>query len=137
MKSTNENLPYPSAEEVRRYRCLWEELENYKEQENALNVLFAGHSGNTEKKYVLLKVVALNHFYSTNIFNVYAVAKHIVGIRDFDARLRKGNLSIVEELRNKDKNGTGRDLYSFATKYCSHHVPEKFPIYDRYVHKVL
>ena len=65
------------------------------------------------------------------------MAKHIVGIRDFDAHLRKGNLSIVEELRNKDKNGTSRDLYSFATKYCSHHVPDKFPIYDRYVHKVL
>lgn len=137
MKSINENLPYPSVEEVRRYLRLWDELENYKEQENALNVLFTGHPENMEKEYVLLKVVALNHFYSTNIFNVYAVAKHIVGIRDFDARLQAGKLSIVEELRDKNKNGTGRDLYSFATKYCSHHVPSVFPIYDRYVHKVL
>ncbi|MDE6480799.1 MAG: hypothetical protein K2L45_11085, partial [Muribaculaceae bacterium] len=27
--------------------------------------------------------------------------------------------------------------YSFATKYCSHHYPELFPIYDRYVADVL
>lgn len=134
-----ECLPNPSVSEVNRYLRLWEELDNYREQEDALNVLFKMHPYNTEenKAYVLLKVVALNHFYSTNIFNVYAVARHIMSISNFDKRLQGGDLSVVEDLRNKNKNGTGRDLYSFATKYCSHHVPKKFPIYDRYVHRVL
>ena len=30
-----------------------------------------------------------------------------------------------------------RDFYSFATKYCSHHRPLDYPIYDSYVEKVL
>ena len=29
------------------------------------------------------------------------------------------------------------DLYSFATKYCSHHNPKDYPIYDSYVDEVL
>ena len=103
-----ECLPNPSVSEVKRYLRLWEELDNYREQEDALNVLFKMHPYNTEenKAYVLLKVVALNHFYSTNIFNVYAVARHIMSISNFDKRLQGGDLSVVEDLRNKNKNGS-------------------------------
>ena len=35
-------------------------------------------------------------------------------------------------IRQKTKN-----FYSFASKYCSHHRPEHFPIYDSYVDKML
>ncbi len=28
-------------------------------------------------------------------------------------------------------------IYSFATKYCSHHKPYFYPIYDSYVHRFL
>ena len=30
-------------------------------------------------------------------------------------------------------NGKKKNLYSFASKYCSHHNPEAYPIYDSYV----
>ncbi len=30
-----------------------------------------------------------------------------------------------------------KNCYSFATKYCSHHNPIEYPIYDSYVEKVL
>lgn len=33
--------------------------------------------------------------------------------------------------------GKRKRFYSFATKYCSHHFPKDFPIYDSYVEKVL
>ena len=36
-----------------------------------------------------------------------------------------------------DKTVMGRRNYSFASKYCSHHNPDQFPIYDSYVDKVL
>ena len=36
-----------------------------------------------------------------------------------------------------DVKELNRRFYSFATKYCSHHNPEHFPIYDRYVDYVL
>ena len=34
-------------------------------------------------------------------------------------------------------NGKTRNHYSFATKYCSHHKPLDYPIYDSYVDEVL
>ena len=34
-------------------------------------------------------------------------------------------------------NGSIKYFYSFATKYCSHHYPEKYAIYDSYVDDVL
>jgi len=134
-----EVLPRPSVKEVERYLLLWNELDNYREQEQALSELFDQYPNNMEKDRsgVLLKVVALNHFYSTNIFNVYAVAKHIVSISNFDEKLRGGDPTIIVELRDRATNGTNRDLYSFATKYCSHHFSDEYPIYDSYVHKVL
>ena len=35
------------------------------------------------------------------------------------------------------KKRFGRKFYSFSTKYCSHHKPLDYPIYDSYVEKVL
>ena len=34
-------------------------------------------------------------------------------------------------------NGTVRNFYSFATKYCSHHKHLDYPIYDSYVDRLL
>ena len=34
-------------------------------------------------------------------------------------------------------NGKTKKLYSFATKYCSHHKPDVYPIYDDYINKIL
>jgi hypothetical protein len=34
-------------------------------------------------------------------------------------------------------NGKNHRFYSFATKFCSHHQPETYAIYDSYVEKVL
>ena len=40
-------------------------------------------------------------------------------------------------LRKVNWQVKGDNFYSFATKYCSHHQPENFAIYDSYVEKVL
>ena len=52
-----------------------------------------------------------------------------------DERLKssKRDTSIVDEMVAEVKRITGRSAYSFATKYCSHHKPELYPIYDSYV----
>lgn len=54
-----------------------------------------------------------------------------------DARLSKKDLSLVDELQNVNIQGKNHKFYSFASKYCSHHNPKNFPIYDNYVAKVL
>ncbi|MGH9929871.1 MAG: hypothetical protein ACREA9_11695 [Pyrinomonadaceae bacterium] len=85
---------------------------------------------------LLLKVSALNDFYSTNIFDTYSVAKHILK-KNIDQRLKVGDHSLVNELARVTIRGKQRNFYSFASKYCSHHFPDWFPIYDSYVEKML
>ncbi|HHV6305289.1 TPA: hypothetical protein ACUL54_001872, partial [Haemophilus influenzae] len=78
-----------------------------------------------------------NNVYSTNIFAIHYVAKHILGIKDLDKRLKSGDIELVRELGEVTIGGKEKYFYSFATKYCSHHNPIAFPIYDSYVEQVL
>lgn len=130
-------VPEPSIEEVEHYLKAWNELENYHLQEDALDKLFFELCPeNTEIADILLKVATLNVFYSTNIFSVYQVAKHILSL-DIDKRLEDGDVTLVDDVKRVTINGSDKNFYSFATKYCSHHRPLDFPIYDSYVEKVL
>ena len=45
--------------------------------------------------------------------------------------------TLVNDIAKVNINGKEKYFYSFATKYCSHHYPTVFPIYDSYVEKVL
>lgn len=130
--------PTPSL--ISEYVGSWEKsekLEKSRLQEAALGLLF--HSlcpNNTKIEHVLLKVSVLNDFYSTNIFDTFSVAKHIL-TKNADARLNADDYSLVNdiakiEIKKKDKNN-----YSFASKYCSHHKPTGFAIYDSFVEKML
>jgi hypothetical protein len=125
----------PSPALVQSYIDLWEGLENYVLQEKSLSLLFEKLCPrNTSIDAILLKVSALNDFYSTNIYNTYAVAKHILSL-DVDARLQSGDLELVDDIARV--KGLQRVVYSFSTKYCSHHQPDRFPIYDSYVEQML
>ena len=127
----------PSASEVEKYLKSWKNLKNYKLQEDALDKLFFELlPSNEEISDILLKVATLNDFYSTNIFSVYPVAEHILSLK-IDERLRQGDVTLVNEIQNVTINGVTRKFYSFSTKYCSHHNPNEYPIYDSYVEKVL
>ena len=131
-------LPRPCVQEMEKYLAKWEELDNYRLQEAALDKLFFHtYPDNVALEDILVKVATLNDFYSTQIFSVYPVAKHILNL-EIDERLEIGDLSIVNEIATVTMDdGTQKSFYSFATKYCSHHQPEKFAIYDSYVEKVL
>ncbi len=131
-------LPTPCEREMTKYLSEWETLENYTLQEKALNKLFLEtYNTNTAIEDILVKVAALNDFYSTNIFSIYPVAKHIASM-NIDIRLKEGDLSLVNEIAKVESiEGKEHNFYSFATKYCSHHQPDKYAIYDSYVEKVL
>lgn len=130
--------PKPSFSEVNKYLNEWKNLEGYTSQEEALNKLFLELlPGNSEIADILLKASCLNDFYSTRIFAIYPVAKCILSIKDLDKRLKSGDIKLVRELGSVKIGDTKRYFYSFATKYCSHHNPIAFPIYDSYVERVL
>lgn len=137
LKARRPDVPQPSTAEVEKYLRAWDELENYSLQEDALNKLFFNLCPeNTDISGILLKAAVLNDFYSTNIYSIFPVAKHILNL-NIDVRLRAGDDSLVESIQDVIIGGKHLKLYSFATKYCSHHNPEDYPIYDSYVDKVL
>lgn len=134
----NLDITRPSQTEVEKYLKLWDSLENYILQESCLKKLFTKtYPLNNDLDDVLIKVCSLNDFYSTNIFSPFTVSKHIVDL-NIDNSLEKGDLSIVNKIANVKMNSNRSiNFYSFATKYCSHHKPTVYPIYDSYVEKIL
>jgi hypothetical protein len=128
----------PSEKEIEKYLKKWDTLENYVLQESSLKKLFLEtYPLNDDIDNVLIKVCSLNDFYSTNIFFPFKVAKHIVSL-DIDRRLDKNDLELVNDIAKvRIKRNKKINFYSFATKYCSHHKPTIFPIYDNYVEKLL
>lgn len=137
VKTAQADIPSPSVQEVLRYQASWEELDSYREQEHALDRLFFELAPeNKDLADILLKVTTLNQLYSTNIFSIYPVAKHIKAL-DIDMRLKVGDESLVDDIRIIELNGKEKNLYSFASKYYSHHNPNAYPIYDSYVDEVL
>ncbi|HEY5041933.1 MAG TPA: hypothetical protein VIK53_08010 [Verrucomicrobiae bacterium] len=130
----------PSPATVRSYLEKWKNeksLDNYRIQEEALKLLFHKFClENRSLELVLLKVTALNQFYSTNIYDTYSMAKHIIDMQ-IDERLHNGDLTLVNELALITLKKKQKNFYSFASKYCSHHNPKAFPIYDSFVEKML
>jgi len=128
----------PSNDQVQFYLKKWDSLEAYTVQEKALDRLFLDvYPSNNDIEEVLIKASALNSFYYTNIFSIFPVAKHIVDLNIND-RLAEGDESLVNEIALvKMDNGSIKNFYSFASKYCSRHRPSEFPIYDSYVDRLL
>jgi hypothetical protein len=133
-----EDIPRPCIDEIEYYLKRWDDLEDYRIQEEALDKLFlVTYTDNRDIHDVLIKVSALNAFYSTNIYAPYKVAKHIVDL-DIDKRLVLGDESLVNDIAMVVMNSeTTINFYSFATKYCSRHKPLEYPIYDSYVDQLL
>lgn len=117
MRNVKIDVPNPSVEQVKYYLSAWDDLENYHLQEDALDRLFFELCPeNTNISSILLKVATLNDFYSTNIFSVFPVAKHILSLV-IDELLRAGDISLVSEIQRVTINNVEKNFYSFATKY--------------------
>lgn len=112
--------------------------------EDALDPLFSKFPMNSETAHVLLKVVTLNALYSTQIPlygeripNIFEVVDHIVKL-GIDPALDLGSPGVVYDIaRIEAPNNVVHFNYSFATKYCSWHRPDFYPIYDSRVDEYL
>ena len=90
--------PRPTSKEVDNYLSKWDLLDNYVLQESSLKKLFQyTYPDNTDIDDVLIKVCALNDFYSTHIFTPYRVAQHIVTLY-IDERLQAHDLTVVNDI---------------------------------------
>ena len=139
--ASNISIPRPTKEAVDMYLQKWTQLPAYTDQEEALYILFREtYPTNNKLNEVLIKCSCLNDFYGTNIFNIFPMAKHIMSLTIY-SRLTDGDPTLVNDIARghgiTSKSGKELNLFSFATKYCSHHNPLEYPIFDSYVEKLL
>lgn len=106
--------------------------------DRALAELFGQYPTNDDEAHVLLKVVALNELYSTNIYAVADVACLIYEHRqEVDGALNPPSPEAVDQIVELLFCGMKRHFWAFATKYCSWHRPESYPIWDANVARYL
>ncbi len=145
VKTPKEIINEPSDTEVKRWLKEWDGMSRYTLQEEALSLIVDTCKGNTSLKCILAKVMALDSFYSTNLYYQIEMAERIKSISDFDDRVQRGDLSLVENISvleyekeiEKEKVCKTKNCISFASKYCNWHNKEAYPIYDSYVRDVL
>lgn len=102
--------------------------------ETAIHHLLAAFPLNDDPAAVLLKVIVINRVYSTSIYAVQPVAEMIVRA-NIDPLLQARDPAAVETIRRvefTDQTGAWqqRNIYSFATKYCTLHQPAAYAMYD-------
>ena len=115
--------------------------ENVSSADRAINNLVKEFPENKKLEDILLKFSAINTLYNTNIFDKFKMAKRILEL-EIDEKLQQGYPNIVAKISTghricSAKTGKEKILYSFATKYCSFHNNNDYPIYDNLVEKLL
>jgi hypothetical protein len=131
----NEIVMKARADDVKKAGAQFD-LEN-KDIEEALQDLFKRYPDNSSITHVLLKATTLNFFYWTQIRlysartpTILEVAHHIASLR-IDSDLRLGSPELVGRIAKiQVPEKEARFYYSFATKYCSWHNPNSYPIND-------
>ena len=101
-------------------RCIYEFDANprYAAADPALRKLFTTFPWNTVEADVLLKVTALDSLYWTHLRDPVGLSQSIVSL-SIDAALADGDSNVIADIRSAEP--TGRDNYSFTTKYCYWH----------------
>lgn len=130
-------IPKPNERNINTYWEKWKGDKKNIVQEKILHFLFKErYPENTKIEDILLKVSTLNDFYNTRILDTYTVSKHILNCK-IDEELWNGDIGLVNKIARVKVGGKVINFYSFASKYCSHHKPKTYPIYDKYVDEML
>lgn len=131
--TSDSKLPIPTSELIEKYNKKWFSLDKYPEQENILTDVFK-NKNNQDFKIVLYKTIFLNEFYSTHLDSAVGMARYIVNL-NINEKLNNNDISLVEDIALTPNEM--RNAYSFASKYCSWHNPDVYPILDSYAKGVL
>ena len=142
LKNLSKKPPEPSSEEVKKYLNQRKTDEVLSYSEKSLNNLFRVFSLNNNLDEIIVKVCTLDVIFSANASRwFFEVSKHILNY-DFDNKFKNKEFDVnkfalikVKDIKNNKTKE--RNFYSFATKYCNHHNPLEYPIYDFYVDEIL
>ena len=129
-------LPKPDKSQISFYSKLWRDNDKLQTHHNTLKLLFSKWPLNDNLDCVLLKVSTLNSLYSTNIFDTFGMANHILAC-NIDKDLSDSDKNVVDRIADITINKKKKYFFSFASKYCNYHFHEEYPIYDYFVEKML
>jgi hypothetical protein len=105
--------------------------------EDTVRSLLIAFPYNEEFAHVLLKVIVISQLYSARVLNIDAapLARHIASIPRLDHMLAEGLPEVVALIHDCDT--TRIKYYSFATKFCSWHNQDAYPLWDYNVDEAL
>lgn len=140
--SVDEVFTRPTAQNIR--QAIAEFDADNRIIEDALRELLRQYPYNSSHSQVLLKATAINTLYSTQIRlysetipTILDIAEHITNLA-IDSDLERGDDSVVSQIATVQMpSKKPRFYYSFATKYCSWHNPNSYPIFDNRVYTYL
>lgn len=98
--------------------------------EAAVALVFSQNRSNQDIAQVLAKVAVLNQLYRTSIFNIRTAAERIAALPDLDQLLSGGAPEAVDLVADIKIGSKPTVFLSFATKYCSWHNQNAYPIFD-------
>jgi hypothetical protein len=114
---------------LRKYLGIFANQEMYFVNDIRKVELFEKVPSNTNAEDIRSKVSAVND-HDINQFSILnEMVDHILKL-SIDDKIKKGDLSVVDEIASIEVRGTKHNLLHFASVYCNFHRPDIFPIYS-------
>jgi hypothetical protein len=108
---------------------LYQQLDQWRLSDTALRRLQQNIPG-FDPEACLLKAVAVNQLYATNVLAIIPMARHVRRVL-LDLDLASEGIGLVEKIAAFTHNGVETMRTSFAAKFCHFFINEqRFPIYD-------
>src|SRR5260221_13206141 len=120
-----------SMSQIETANRLYSKLLQWQVTDQALHALHVNLPG-FDIEATLLKVVAINQLYGTNVYAVVRMAQHVTEVMQDANRMEDADL--VKELASLNS----RKHLSFASKFAHFFIDmERFPIFDSYAAKMV
>ena len=91
--------------------------------------LFKKTPGNKDAEDIRVKVSAVNDKEISDLGILENVVGHIQNL-NIDDRLKKNDLTLVEDIANLSVGARAHRVLHFASVYCNFHKPDNYPIYS-------
>jgi hypothetical protein len=114
---------------LKKYIDIFADQEMYFVNDIKNTELFHNIPLNTNADDIRTKLSAMNDTELSNNALMEDAIKHIVNLK-IDKRIKRGDLSVVEDIANISANGRSHHWLHFASVYCNFHRPDTFPIYS-------
>ncbi|EKD44523.1 MAG: 30S ribosomal protein S17 [uncultured bacterium (gcode 4)] len=122
--------------DIDEWRKAFNNDQNTKLSFDAITKFIENNRFGSTKENILIKLCIINQLYSTNIHYPVNLANHIFKYgTELDSLIKAWDVKAIDIFRDCEITtswwkGKTMNFYSFATKYCSFHNPEKYPKFD-------